>query len=128
MFLIVVGVVIFLVWFYVLFLREWLLAIWPERLTRWHEIENALWLNSRQIIVSRLYWVGGAVVGIHEWAAAAGFDFTPITQQITDLIPETYQKFVPVAVSLLLIITGWVFERLRKSTTEPLEAKIEMGG
>jgi hypothetical protein len=128
MFLIVIGIIIFVVWFYVLFLREWLVAVWPERFTKWHDIETYLWLNSRQILVSRVYWFGGAIVGLHEWAAAAGFDFTPIVQQITDLIPENYQKFVPLFISLGLIVTGWVFEKLRKSTTEPIEIKTEMGG
>lgn len=127
MFLFTVGLIIFLVWFYVLFLREWLIAIWPERFTRWHAIEDYLWANSRTILISRLTWVLGGITAFHEWLAASGFDVTPITSQITDLLPDDYKKYVPLVLSLGLMALGYVFERLRKTTTEPVEVKTESG-
>lgn len=126
MLLIILGIAIFVVWFYVLFVREWLVALWPGRFTRIREWEKWLWDNSRTILTARLYWLGGAILAVHEWAAAAGFDFTPIVQQITDLVPDTYQKFVPLGFSLLIMATGFIFERLRKTTTEPLELKTQV--
>jgi hypothetical protein len=125
MFLIILGILIFLVWFYVLFLREWLVAIWPERFTNWHAIEDYLWQNSRTLLISRATWLLSAFTAFHEWLAASGFDVTPIYTQITELIPETYQKFVPLVISLGLMGLGFVFSWLRKQTTEPLEVKTE---
>lgn len=124
MFLIVLGVTIFLVWFYILFGREWLIALWPERFTTWHQIEDTLWSNSKTLLATRLTWLGSAVLGFHEWLAASGFDVTPITTEITNLIPDDYKKYVPLIFALGLAIIGYAFEWLRKQTTEPLSAKL----
>lgn len=108
--LLAVGVtVVVLVWVYIVFLRERLLeGTWI------HRIEDKLWAKSRQILIARLYVVGGIVVFVHDYLAAQGFDYTPITQQITDRVPEKYRPF---ALLVYFGLTGLLYEWLRRTTT-----------
>lgn len=121
MFLFAIIAVIVLAWVYILFVREALVALWPGgRVQWWHEeIEDKLWANSRQILTSRLYWVGGIVVAAHEALAAGGYDYTPLLQQIQSLVPEPYR---PMIVPAFLILTGAAFEWLRRKTRGPLQS------
>jgi hypothetical protein len=114
MFLIVIGVVIFVVWAYVLFGRSWMLEKWPDQVGYWHTIEDNLWAKSRTILSARLYWVGGVIIALHDLAGAAGIDVTPITSQISNLIPEQYRGL---AIALASIVTGLLFEYMRRTTT-----------
>jgi hypothetical protein len=118
MFLVILGTIIILVWAYCLFIREWLVATWPERFTWWHDLEDKLWYNSRTILVSRLYWVGGVVVLLHDALASYGFDWTPIMTQFTNHVPEQYRALL---LGVFFIVTGSVFEWLRKITFMPLD-------
>jgi hypothetical protein len=117
MFLIVIGVTIFIVWFYILFGRGWMLAKWPDQVGWWHTIEDNLWAKSRTILGARLYWVGGAVIALHDLAAAAGVDFTPILTQLGEFIPPAYRGL---ALSAAIALTGILFEYLRRTTTVPV--------
>jgi hypothetical protein len=117
MFLIILGVIIFVVWSYILFIRGWMLAKWPDRVGWLFTIDNELWAKSRTILGARLYWVGGAVVALHDLAGAAGIDVTPITTQLAAYIPEQYRGL---ALSVGVIATGVLFEYLRRRTTVPV--------
>jgi len=114
MFLIIIGVIIFVVWAYILFIRGWMLSVWPEQVGWWHTIEDNLWAKSRTILGARLYWVGGIIIGLHDLAGAAGIDVTPITTQLASYIPEQYRGL---ALSLGVALTGVMFEYLRRRTT-----------
>lgn len=117
MFLIILGVVIFIVWSYILFIRGWMLSMWPDQVGWWHTIEDNLWAKSRTILGARLYWVAGIVTALHELAAAAGVDVTPVTNQLSEFIPPAYRGL---ALSVGLAATGVLFEYLRRVTTVPV--------
>ncbi len=116
------GIVIVLFWIYVFWLREYLDAhLQGTAYAWWHEkVEDVLWDKSRSILASRLYWVGGAFVAIHDFLATQGFDWTPLTTEIMNLIPERYAQYRPLALGIFLMLTGILFEWLRKVTTGPV--------
>lgn len=122
MFLILCGVVIVVVWAYILWVREWLEARFPDSFYTKiiHHGEDWLWSNSRTILAARLYWVGGIFVALHDMLAASGFDVTPFTTEVANLLPEKYR---PLALAGLLMVTGIAFEWLRRATVEPLASK-----
>lgn len=122
MLFIIAGIVTFIVWAYVLFVREWAERKFPDSFYSKviHQAEDKLWLNSRQILVGRLYWVGSIVLAIHELAISAGYDMTPLTKEIAAFIPENYRGF---ALALALFLTGIGIEWLRRVTTQPLSEK-----
>jgi hypothetical protein len=117
MFLIILGVIIFMVWSYILFIRVWMLSKWPDQVGWWHTIEDNLWAKSRTILGARLYWVSGAIIALHDLAAAAGIDVTPITTQLSEFIAPEYRGL---ALSAGLAATGILFEYLRRVTTVPV--------
>ena len=122
MFLIIIGVVTFIVWVYILFVREWLdkhfQGTWYAW---WHEnVEDVLWAKSRTILASRLYWVGGIIIAVHDIAANAGVDWTPFVNQLSIWIPEQYRGL---ALSGCFIFTGIAFELLRRVTTQAIQEK-----
>ncbi len=119
MFLILIAIVIIVAWTYILFIREWLEARYPTSFyTRViHHTEDVLWANSRTILVSRLYWVGAIIVALHDLAAQAGLDWTPLVSQVAAFVPPQYQ---PLALSAFLFLTGIAFEWLRRKTTTPV--------
>lgn len=114
--LILAGIGILVVWAYILFVREWLVARWPAQFAKWHAVEDALWSSSRTILIARGYWLLGLLVGLHDLLAAEGFDWTPIVTQVGDFIPPGYRA---PALSLFLILTGAIFEWLRHVTAAP---------
>ncbi len=79
-----------------------------------------LWDKSRSILASRLYWLGGAILAIHEVLANSGVDLTPVTDQLTAFIPERWRGL---AMAVWLVSTGLLFEWLRHITTQPLSEK-----
>lgn len=112
--LIIFGLIV-VVWLYLMFFRD--------RINR--ELVGSgyhyLWLRSRTILVGRLYWIVGIVIGIHEIAISAGFDFTPIYRELSNLFPERYQSL---SLSLFLYVTGIVMIKLRKiALSEEREGK-----
>lgn len=117
MFLIFLAVIIVIVWAYVLFIRDWLDKTYPTQYGWWYTLENNLWASSKTILTARLYWVGGIVVALHDLAANAGFDWTPITTEIGNFIPGKYR---PLVLAVGLAVTGILFEYLRRITTKPV--------
>jgi hypothetical protein len=120
MIFIIAGIIIFVIWAYVLFLRPQLVKWYPEFFASINQIEYRLWNNSRTIISARLYWVGGVLVAVHDFIAQQSADMTPFLSEAGNLIPEKYR---PLALSGFLIVTGALFEWLRRVTTQPLEDK-----
>ncbi len=120
--LIVAGLVVFIFWLYVTFLREWLDAhLQGTRYAFWHEqIEDKLWEKSRTILYGRLYQLGGLVLAIQTGLAAAGVDTTPFTDEAAKLVPE---KWRGLAMAAFFILTGWGINKLREWTSRPLDAK-----
>lgn len=110
--------VILLAWIYILFVREAMVAIWPDKFRWWHEnVEDKIWAQSRTLFIARLYWVGAILVSAHEALAAGGYDFTPLLKQISQFVPEEYR---PIIVPAFLLLTGAAMEYLRRRTTSPL--------
>ena len=116
----IAGIIIFVLWAYVLFIRPQLRDWFPEFFDRVNMIEWWLWDNSRTIISARLYWVGGILIAIHDFVAEQGADMTPFLNEAANLIPERYR---PLALAGALVFTGALFEWLRRITTQPLEEK-----
>lgn len=116
MILILAGVGILVAWAYILFVREWLVARWPATFSKWHAIEDTLWASSRTILIARGYWLLGLIVAIHDILATNGFDWTPITTQVGNYLPAEWRA---PALSVFLILTGAIFEWLRRVTPAP---------
>ena len=117
MFLMIAGVVIFLIWAYILFARPYLSEKFPSTYGRFAKIEQTLFERSRTILVARSYWFGGLLLSAHELAAAAGLDVTPFISEVSKLIPEGYRGM---AVAGFMFVTGLIFAWLRKRTTGPV--------
>lgn len=117
MFLIVLSIIIFIVWAYVLFIMDWMFARWPDQVGWWRKMEDTLWAQSKTILTARLYWIGGVIVFLHDLAAQAGIDVTPITNELSNFIPEKYR---PLALAGFLMVTGIMFEYLRRITSTPV--------
>lgn len=106
--------------------RPWIIARSPrwEAFCAWIDpLAGKLWRNSRQILISRLYWVGGALVGLHDTIAHSqfmGLDWTPITSRLIEPVPPDFR---PLAISAAVAGTGVIFEALRKATTGPVQGK-----
>jgi hypothetical protein len=113
---ILAGIGILVAWIYIAFLREWLVARWPATFSEWHALEDTLWASSRTILVARGYWLLGIILGLHDLLANEGFDWTPMLNQLGELIPPGYRA---PALSLFLILTGAAFEWLRRTTAAP---------
>jgi hypothetical protein len=114
------ALVVFLAWAYIFFGRPLLMNRFP---TLWSYIDPAeRWLvdRSRTLIVARLYWIGGIVIAIHDTLASYGMDWTPLVNEVTNLIPEQYR---PLLLAGFLALTGVAFEWLRRVTTDSLAAK-----
>lgn len=85
-------------------------------------LELALFKKSETILMGRLLWVGGLFVTFYDGLAvfAHSLDLTPITTRIFDWlqIPPDMRNLTATAV---ISIIGLLINRLRKSTTKPLE-------
>jgi hypothetical protein len=123
MFLTFFGVMIILLWAYILFAREWLdTHLQGTKYAYWHEqIEDKLWSSSRTILTGLALKLGGVLVAVHELLVAQGFDETSIFYQVQELIPEKYRPYAPVLFGLFLIIVGQVMTYLRRQTTTPVQ-------
>lgn len=121
--LLISFVLIVLVWFYIMWGRDWLLKhLDGTKYDHYHQQLRQLWGASRTILVGRLYWLIGILMGLHEMAIAAGYDFTPIYTEIANLFPE---RFRPLSLAALLYVTGIVIIKLRAVTGRDYEKKIQ---
>lgn len=126
MFLGIIFIILFTVWFYVMWGRDWLF----ERLkdTRYHyyyDKINELWFHSRTVLVGRMYWVIGVLITLHETAGAMGLDFTPLYSEIGSFIPEKYRSLV---LAVFFYATGLLIVKLRRMTAVAYEEKREGEG
>jgi hypothetical protein len=120
MFFIYIGITVLAVWGYLLIVRPIISQKYPELFAKLDEVEKYVIDRSRTLLVSRGYVLGGALLFIHDQLASAGFDWTPIVDQFATTVPPSYRALV---ISLFMIITGAVFEWLRRKTTQPLANK-----
>jgi hypothetical protein len=103
---------------YAFWLRSWLKqhAALKRLYASIEPIEAKLWARSRTILSARLYWIAGALIGLHDFVApmllSSGLDWQ-------SFVPPEYQRFYP----LVLIGTGLLFEWLRRLTSAPLHEK-----
>lgn len=118
MLLIFLAIITALVWSYILWGRPFLASRFPVLFRTIYEIEASLWSRSRTILIARLYWVGGALIAIHDALAGLGLDWTPVVQQVTRYVPAELQPF---ALAAFLAVTGASFEWLRRVTTASVE-------
>lgn len=126
MLLIALAVIIALVWLYILFFRkmlfDYLLSKWPDETTAFLKFENALWLQSRTILLARFYWIAGALVALQQMAVAAGVDVTPFIDQFTQDIPEKWRQL---SIAAFMAVTGIGFEWLRRQSSMPVSPEVD---
>lgn len=120
MLLIGIGVIVLAIIAYMTFIRPTLAQKHPDLFTKIDAVEGILINRSRAILASRLYWVGGLVLAFHDGLAGTGFDWTPFVDQVSQLIPTQYRSL---AVAIVMVGTGILFEWLRRKTTQPLANK-----
>lgn len=121
MFLAIIFLIILAVWFYVLWGRDIIRTkLTGTSLDKYMKIADTFWMQSRTVLVGRAYWLIGILLGLHETAALAGFDFTPFYHEVANLFPETLRPFIP---ALIMYATGIMIVKLRKMTMEETEPK-----
>lgn len=111
------GIVIFVVWAYVLFLRPRVLVAFPKL----EAFEIKLWKGSRQVLVARVCSLGGLLVALHDWVLASGADTSSLLHEIAAFLPEKYQ---PLALAGALFVGGLALEWLRKATDGPVGSSL----
>jgi hypothetical protein len=116
-FLSITGIVIFVVWAYVLFVRPKVLAAFPKIA----EIETKLWAGSRQVLMARVMSLGGVIVAVHDWVMASGADTSSLLHEIANFLPEKYQ---PLALAGVLFVGGVALEWLRRVTDGPVGSSL----
>jgi hypothetical protein len=114
------ALIVFLAWAYIFFGRPFLRDRYPKLWSYIDPVEAWLVDRSRTLIVARLYWIGGIVIAIHDTLASYGMDWTPLVNEITNLIPADYR---PLALAGFLALTGVAFDWLRHVTRESLADK-----
>lgn len=123
-FLLVLALIVALAFLYALVLRPWLKKqSWAEGFfTVIEPFEIALFKKSETILVGRLLWVGGLIVTFYDGLAVFvhSLDITPVTTRIFDWlqIPPDMRNLTATA---FIGIVGLLINRLRKTTTKPLE-------
>jgi hypothetical protein len=122
--LFVLAIVVGLAFLYALVLRPWLKKqAWAQSFFAWIDpIELALFKKSETILVGRLLWIGGLFVTFYDAAATFvhSLDLTPLTTRVFDWlqIPPDMRSL---SMSAFIGILGLLINRLRKTTTKPLE-------
>lgn len=85
-------------------------------------LEIVLFKKSETILVGRLLWVGSSIVTFYDGLAffVRSLDLTPLTTRIFDWlqIPPDLRSL---SLSAFVGIIGLIINRLRKTTTKPLE-------
>jgi hypothetical protein len=118
--LIALSLITALLLWYALQGRDWLKSKpWAQRFFAWIEpIEIVLFKKSQTILAARtLSLLGLALTGLQQFD---GVDLTPILP----LVPEKYQHIMTLAVNslpMLISVIGWMVEKLRNTTTKPIE-------
>jgi hypothetical protein len=123
-FLLVLALIVALGFIYALVLRPWLKKqAWAQSFFAWIDpLEVALFKKSETILVGRLLWVGSAIVTIYDGLAAfvTSLDLTPLTTRVFDWL-QVPPDMRGLSISALIGILGLLINRLRKTTTKPLE-------
>lgn len=116
--------IVVLIALYAIWGRPWLKKQpWAQKFFAWVDpLELALFKKSETILVGRLLWFGGLFVTFYDSIAtfAHSLDLTPITTRIFDWlqIPPDMRSL---SMSAFIGILGLLINRLRKTTTKPLE-------
>lgn len=116
--------IVVLIALYAIWGRPWLKKQpWAQKFFAWADpLELALFKKSETILVGRLLWFGGLFVTFYDSIAtfAHSLDLTPITTRIFDWlqIPPDMRSL---SMSAFIGILGLLINRLRKTTTKPLE-------
>ena len=118
--LVVFGLIVVALVAYMTFVRPILAQKYPDLFTKLDEIEKLLIQRSRTLLASRLYWIGGLVLAFHDGLAGVGVDWTPIVDQVSQMIPTQYRSL---AAAMVMVGTGLLFEWLRHKTTQSLTNK-----
>jgi len=109
---------------YALVLRPWLKGRpWAQRFfDRIEPLERRLFKKSETILVGRLLWIGGFIVTAYDGLAVfvSGLDITPLTTRIFDWL-QIPQDMRSLAGTAFIGLLGLVINRLRKTTTKPLD-------
>lgn len=123
-FLLVLALIVALGFIYALVLRPWLKKqAWAQRFFAWIDpLEAALFKKSETILFGRLLWVGGLFVTFYDGAATFihSLDITPLTTRIFDWL-QVPPDMRNLSISAFVGILGLLINRLRKTTTKPLE-------
>lgn len=121
MFLAGIFIVIFIAWFYVMWGRDMLRArLTGTKYDTYMSFADTFWMQSRTVLVGRVYWLVGILIGLHEMAVLAGFDFTPVYRELAGIFPEPLRPFIP---SLIMYATGILIVKLRKMTMDETQKK-----
>ncbi|BBB99411.1 hypothetical protein [Bradyrhizobium elkanii] len=112
-----------LVW-YALVGRQWLKSKpWAAGFFSWIEpLELSAFKKSETILVGRLLWAGGLFVTFYDSLAtfAQSLDLTPLTTRVFDWL-QVPPDMRSLSMSAFIGILGLLINRLRKTTTKPLE-------
>jgi hypothetical protein len=81
-------------------------------------LERALWWKSETILWARSKIVTGLLLTV--LTQAGSIDITPLMPFVPDAI-EPLVKFAWNLLPLTITVMGWIDERLRKKTTQPIE-------
>lgn len=123
-FLLILALIVALGFIYALVLRPWLKKqAWSQRFFAWIDpLEAALFKKSETILFGRLLWVGGLFVTFYDGAATFihSLDITPLTTRIFDWL-QVPPDMRNLSISAFVGILGLLINRLRKTTTKPLE-------
>lgn len=120
--LIILALITALLLWYALQGRDWLKRQpwpWVQRFFAWVEpIEILLFRKSETLLFARLKMLTGFLLTY--LTHAGDIDLSPWMP----FVPEKYQPYVNFAVNsipIALVLVGWADERLRKTTTKPIE-------
>lgn len=120
----ILAAIFVLVLVYAIWGRPWLKKQpWAQRFFAMVDpLELALFKKSETILMGRLLWVGGLIVTFYDGLAVFvhSLDLTPLTTRIFDWlqIPPDMRNLT---VTAFIGIVGLIINRLRKTTTKPLE-------
>lgn len=120
--LVILALITTLLLWYALQGRDWLKSKpwpWAQSFFAWVEpIEIVLFKKSQTILFARLKMATGLLLTY--LTQVGDIDLSPWMP----FVPEKYQPYVNAAVNsipLVLVLVGWADERLRKTTTKPIE-------
>lgn len=101
-----------LIWLYIIVIRPQLRKRFPQVWGKLDEIELWLFRGSRTFIVSRLTIVFSVIIGVHDFLASIGFDYTPFLEQIKQHVDA---KYWPLLIPLSLAAYGLMHEFIKRT-------------